>query len=404
MERIARGVAHRVLHEERHTPKRSVGQVRGRGLGARPIEAFVDHRVERGVQRLDPRDRGVDELERRCLAARDEIGLGGGVEPREVVGHRPSSSTASGPSDTPDKLPDMDEVSPRKSRSLAAALEPVIGQVFFAPECHAAYAALGFAPSPGQAGLVHLPDGPAYFTSRGSLLGQVRPGVVAAAFGVFKPEIVSAGVTLGWSLTDASTIFEARREGAVAQLERVVGPAGNEVERAAELLERAVAPLAVAGRPLFAGLRSWWDDPTDPWTRLFHLGDMLRECRGDAHVAAWSSAALDGLEIGLLNDIYMGLPLRSYVRTRGWSEEDLAGGVERLRDIGWLDGDEFTDEGRAVREDIENATDLQMMPALEALAGDVDEVVELLKPWGVAMREAGGYVGGPVDLWPVRDD
>ena len=298
----------------------------------------------------------------------------------------------------------MDEVSPRKTRSLAAALEPVIGQVFFAPECHAAYAALGFAPSPGQAGLVHLPDGPAYFTSRGSLLGQVRPGVVAAAFGVFKPEIVSAGVTLGWSLTDASTIFEARREGAVAQLERVVGPAGNEVERAAELLERAVAPLAIAGRPLFAGLRSWWDDPTDPWTRLFHLGDMLRECRGDAHVAAWSSAGLDGLEIGLLNDIYMGLPLRSYVRTRGWSEEDLAGGVDRLRDIGWLAGDEFTDEGRAVREDIENATDLQMMPALEALAGDVDEVVELLKPWGVAMREAGGYVGGPVDLWPVRDD
>ena len=298
----------------------------------------------------------------------------------------------------------MDEVSPRKSRTLAAALEPVIGQVFFAPECHAAYAALGFAASPGQAGLVHLPDGPAYFTSRGSLLGQVRPGVVAAAFGVFKPEIVSAGVTLGWSLTDASTIFEARRAGAVAQLERVVGPAGKEVPRAAELLERAVAPLSVAGRPLFAGLRSWWDDRTDPWTRLFHLGDMLRECRGDAHVAAWSSAALDGLEIGLLNDIYMGLPLRSYVRTRGWSEEDLAGGVERLRDVGWLDGDAFTEEGRAVREDIEDATDLQMIPALDALDGDLDEIVGLLKPWGVAMREAGGYVGGPVDLWPVRDD
>jgi helix-turn-helix protein len=298
----------------------------------------------------------------------------------------------------------MDEVSPRKSRTLAAVLEPVIGQVFFAPECHAAYAELGFSPSPGQAGLVHLPDGPAYFTSRGSLLGQVRPGVVAAAFGVFKPEIVSAGVTLGWSLTDASTIFNARRDGAVAQLERVVGSAGDDVVRAAELLERAVSPLSVAGRPLFAGLRSWWDDPTDPWTRLFHLGDMLRECRGDAHVAAWSSAALDGLEIGLLNDIYMGLPLRSYVRTRGWSEEDLAGGVERLRDLGWLDGEEFTDEGRAVREDIEEATDLQMVPALEALDDDIDEAVKLLRPWGVAMREAGGYVGGPVDLWPVRDD
>jgi hypothetical protein len=298
----------------------------------------------------------------------------------------------------------MDDAELRKSRTLAAALEPVIGQVFFAPECHAAYAELGFAPSPGKAGTVHLPDGPAYFTSRGSLLGQVRPGVVAAAFGVFKPEIVSAGVTLGWSLTDASTIFEARRVGAVAQLERVIGPAGEDVTRASELLERAVAPLSVAGRPLFAGLRSWWDDPADRWTRLFHLGDMLRECRGDAHVAAWSSAALDALEIGLLNDVYMGLPLRSYVRTRGWSEEDLAGGVERLREIGWLDGDALTDEGRDLREDIERATDLQMEPALEALGADLDEVVGLLRPWGVAMREAGGYVGGPVDLWPVRDD
>jgi len=298
----------------------------------------------------------------------------------------------------------MDDVAPRKTRTLAAMLEPVIGQVFFSPECHAAYAKLGFAASPGQAGIVHLPDGPAYFTSRGSLLGQVRPGVVAAAFGVFKPEVVSAGVTLGWSLTDASTIFTARREGAVAQLERVVGPADGDVARAAELLERAVAPLSVAGRPLFAGLRSWWDDPSDPWTRLFHLGDMLRECRGDAHVAAWSSVPLDALEIGLVNDLYMGLPLRSYVRTRGWSEEDLAGGVERLRDRGWLDGDALTDNGRAAREDIECATDMQMLPALEALGDDIDEVLGLLRPWGVAMREAGGYVGGPVDLCPVRDD
>ena len=298
----------------------------------------------------------------------------------------------------------MDDVALRTSRTLAAALEPVIGQVFFAPECHAAYANLGFAPSPGTAGLVHLPDGPAYFTSRGSLMGQVRPGVVAAAFGVFKPEVVTAGVTLGWSLTDAPTIFEARWMGAVAQLERVVGPANDQVSRAAVLLERAVEPLPVAGRSLFAGLRSWWDDPTDPWTRLFHLGDMLRECRGEAHISAWASAGLDGVEIGLLNDVYMGMPLRSYVRTRGWSEEDLAAGVERLRDRKWLDGEALTDEGLAVREDIERATDRQMVPALEALGDELAELVGLLRPWGAAMREAGGYVSGPVDLWPVRDD
>ena len=192
--------------------------------------------------------------------------------------------------------------------------------------------------------------------------------------------------------------------GAVAQLERVLGPASDEVERAAALVERAVAPLPVVGRPLFAGLRSWWDDPVDRWTRLFHLGDMLREARGDAHISAWASEGLDGLEIGLLNDLYMGLQLRSYVRTRGWSEEELEAGVDRLREQGWLDGDALSDDGRAVREDIESATDLQMAPALDALEGDLTELVDLLRPWGAAMREAGGYVGGAVDLWPVRDD
>ena len=155
---------------------------------------------------------------------------------------------------------------------------------------------------------------------------------------------------------------------------------------------------------MFAGLRSWWDDPTDRWTRLFHLGDMLRECRGDAHISSWTSAALDGVEIGLLNDVYMGLPLRTYVRTRGWNDDELDAGEERLRALGWLDGDAFTDEGREAREDIERATDRQMTPALDALGPDFDELVGLLKPWGAAMREVGGYVSGPVDLWPVRDD
>ena len=70
------------------------------------------------------------------------------------------------------------------ARRLGGALEPVVGQVYFASECHEAYAALGFSPSTREAGGVALPDGPAYFTSRGSILGQVPGHVVAAAFGM----------------------------------------------------------------------------------------------------------------------------------------------------------------------------------------------------------------------------
>ena len=51
------------------------------------------------------------------------------------------------------------------ARTLASLLEPVVGQVYFAPECHEAYADLGFNPSPGASGGVAMPDGPAYFTS-----------------------------------------------------------------------------------------------------------------------------------------------------------------------------------------------------------------------------------------------
>ena len=78
---------------------------------------------------------------------------------------------------------------PHIARRLAAAIEPFVGQVYFSPECHAAYAALGFNPSPGDANGVALPDGAAYFTSRGSVMGQVHGTVVAAAFGVFNPAV-----------------------------------------------------------------------------------------------------------------------------------------------------------------------------------------------------------------------
>jgi hypothetical protein len=291
----------------------------------------------------------------------------------------------------------------RRARTLAARLEPVVGQVFFAPECHEAYVKLGFGPSPGTFGAgVAAPDGPAYFTSRGSLMGQVTPNVVAAAFGVFKPEIVVLGVQYGWSITDAPTIFAARRAGAVAQLERVCGEADASTTRVAEHLERAVETLTEPGRPLFAGLRSQWDDPHDAWTRLFHLGDMLRECRGDAHVAAWTAAGLDAVEIGLCTEAYMGLPLRTYIRTRGWNDAELDAAAERLQARGWLAGDALTPAGRDAREAIETATDLQMRSAVEALGDGLDEVCTLLEPWGNAMRASGGYVGGPVDLWPNR--
>lgn len=289
----------------------------------------------------------------------------------------------------------------RRARALAANLEPCIGQVYFSPECHAEYERLGFTGSRGDADGLALPDPVAYFTSRGSLMGQVAPQVVAAAFAVFNPDVVVPCVQHGWELTDAPTIFAARRRGAVAQLTRVLGERPDTIDRAADLLERAVTPLSVEGRPLFAGLRSQWDDPTDPVVRFFHLGDELREYRGDAHTAAWTSAGLDAIEIGLLTELFLGLPLRTYIRTRAWNDEQLDGALHRLHARGWVDGEAFTSEGRAAREEIEWHTDRQLRPTIEALGDQFDGLLALIGPFGAAIREAHGYLRSPAQLAPT---
>jgi hypothetical protein len=285
-----------------------------------------------------------------------------------------------------------------RARALATNLEPNIGQVYFAPEAHAAYVGLGFGPSPGTADGVAMPDGPAYFTSRGSVMGQVAPQVVAAAFAVFNPAIVEPCVQHGWSITDAATIFAARRNGAVAQLRRVLGENPEGLERATAIMERAVAPLNVEGRPLFAGLRSQWDDPSDPLTRFFHLGDELREYRGDAHTAAWTSAGLDAVEVGFLTELFIGLPMRTYILSRAWNADQLDAGIARLTERGWIDGDAFTPAGHAAREEIERVTDRQLRPAIEAIGDDFDTLIAFLAPAGEKMRDAGGYLRSAATL------
>ncbi len=297
----------------------------------------------------------------------------------------------------------MSELRGSPSRSLAAALEPVAGQVYFSPECHVGYAELGFAPSPGSlAGGVQMPDGPAYFTSRGSVMGQVPGEVVAAAFAVFNPETVVPAVEYGWSIVDAPTICAVRTRGAVAQLVRILGPEPDGSGRAAELLTEAVSPLRPEGKPLFAGLRSL-GLPGEAVGDLWRLADTLREYRGDAHTAAWTSAGLDATEVGLLTELYWGLPMRTYVRTRAWSAEQLDAAEARLSERGLVAKGTLTGAGRELRESIEVATDAQCEPVLDALGNGLDELIGLLTPWGEAVRAAGGYPPqGPHDLAPAR--
>ena len=290
----------------------------------------------------------------------------------------------------------------RLARPLGSVLEPVVGQVYFSPECHANYVALGFDPSPGDANGVALPDGPAYFASRGSLLGQVPGEVIAAAFGVFSAAVVVPLVQLAWTRTDAETIRAARADGAVGQLRRLIGDRPDGVGRALELLQRAAAVLPINGRHLAAGVAAL-DVPDDHLAAAWHVGDFLREYRGDCHNAAWVAAGLTATDIGILTELSWGMPTRSYSRTRGWTTEEFDRSEHRLRDLGYLDGEgsdtRLSLPGRHAREQIEVATDDQMRPALETLGADIEELFAILAPWGAAIRAGKGYLGaGPHDL------
>jgi hypothetical protein len=222
---------------------------------------------------------------------------------------------------------------------------------------------------------------------------------VAAAFAVFNPAVVVPLVQMGWELTDATTICETRTQGAVGQLRRVLGDHPSGADRARDLLRRALQPLRPEGRPLFAGQCSL-EPLATPLADLWRAADTLREFRGDSHTIAWTSAGFDATEIGLLTELYWGLPLRTYVRTRAWSDAELDDAEQRLVDRGLLaDGGQLTARGREAREQVERTTDAQCRPVVAALGDDLEELVSILTPWGGAIRDAGGYLpGGPHEL------
>jgi len=286
----------------------------------------------------------------------------------------------------------------RATRILAGAIEAFAGQVYFAPEAHAGYQTLGFSGSPGLAGGVEMPDMHAYFCSRGAILGQVPGEVVASAFAVFNPAIVVPAVEHGWTLTTAAEIIAARDEAAVGQLRRILGNNPDGAEDLARLLGPVSGSLPVAGRPLYAGLMGA-TVPDDVLGAAWRFADRLREFRGDAHTAAWTSAGYSAIEIGLTTELYWGLRPKTYVRTRGWSDEQLDAGIADLKSRGLIDGDGLTERGRQEREAIETRTDEQCAPVLRALGHDFESVVAVLKRFSDAVRAAHGYpAAGPHDL------
>jgi len=263
------------------------------------------------------------------------------------------------------------------ARRLRDAVEPLAAVSFWAKPVYDRYAALGLDFLTG------------YVWSRSSVLGEAEPAVVAATFGVFEPGAVAGLLSAARDACSLADVRTAREEGAAEALREIIGDAPA-LGSTLTALRGAVVCADVAGRPLYAGALAQ-PFPSDPHAALWHAATLLRECRGDSHIGACVAAGLTGLEANLLTELWVGYPPLAYAGTRAWSPEAMAAAQERLRDRGLLDGDRLSDAGRALRRQVEEATDRAMEPALAALGDRLDEVVSSCEAWGAALVERGWF-------------
>ena len=242
-----------------------------------------------------------------------------------------------------------------------------------------------------------------YFAARSAPFGVVATEVVTAAFYNFAPERVAKALPAAWDVASPSDVLRLRRDSAVAALRRY-GVTDTEAAAAAELAEKAARSAPLDGRPLFAANVAL-DWPDDPVARLWHAVTLLREQRGDGHVAVLTAFGISGRESNVLHAAAGRVPVEMIMRSRDYDEEQWRHYGERLARRGLLDGDgALTDAGRNLKQRIEDATDQLALSALEAL--DDDEVERLFQALTPITRKvvAAGDVPAATPMGLGRDD
>ena len=266
------------------------------------------------------------------------------------------------------------------SRDMKRALDPVHVMIYFAPEAQEEYAGIGL-------------EGPAegYFPARSAPLGVVPWQVVQATFFGFSPLAVQFGMTEAWNKTTPAEATAARLRGVDRALRRLAGDLLDDVDEALDLARTAAQACPAAGRPLYAA-HAALDEPTEPHLALWHQLAVLREYRGDGHIAALVAADVSAPQALVLHGASAGPETTTFLQnTRAWGPEVWAQAVASLADRGWVDADgQLTDAGLVGREGIEEQTDELALAPWRAL-GDDDcaRLRELVSPLSQAILAAG---------------
>ena len=278
------------------------------------------------------------------------------------------------------------------ARAAYTTLEPFHVTAYFNPELGSAYEDTGL-------------DGHAWYVgARAAPMGPCAPSVVAAAFYNFNPVLIEqawpAAVAVGldavsdrrWALLDSV-------------LGAALGSLASEPDLAtiAERLRSIGDAASFAGRPLAAAWHST-ERPDVPHLALWHSITVLREWRGDGHLAALIDAELDPAEAAVFHEAVRPTPQpgrralgkRITQLTRQWSETEWDSAAERLAVRGLLtnsaEGETLTEAGTALDRHIEDRTDA-MASAVWKTVPDAEQLITSARPYVKAVIDAGFLPG-----------
>jgi hypothetical protein len=235
------------------------------------------------------------------------------------------------------------------ARRMWHQLEPVHAVFWYAPEVFEEASRLGYQVQTRW---------PSYFAWRLAPLGAAGPRLAAAACYSFSPGMVAAHVPAAWAVAAPERVLAARERAVDRAYRALLGDlAGSPgLAEAAGLAREAALAADTAGRPLAAANADLpW--PGEPHLVLWHAINVLREHRGDGHIAALQAAGLDPCE-ALVSFATIGAAPEEVFASRGWSAAEWAAARDRLAARGWVGADgKATERGRDGRNEVEWRTD-----------------------------------------------
>jgi hypothetical protein len=267
------------------------------------------------------------------------------------------------------------------ARRLYRLVEPIHLVTYFSDEPTEALMALG-----------HRNYWDGYFAGRAAPLGRAPAEVVHAIFFNFAAGEVARHIPRVWATATPEEALAARERGSVAALRRILDDLADApaLARAAELATTAATGAPTEGRALFAGLRAL-PIPEEPVARLWHAATMLREHRGEGHIAALVAEGIGGTEAHVLHALAQGIPAEKFGRVHHLPGVQLAAVVDGMRARGLIEASGWlSDAGRESKERIEALTDDLAAPAYDSLTlRELDRLIADLEPISAALDAAG---------------